>query len=101
MAAILSVSIDLSKIDKTRIVPGKGTAKYYNLQIFVNDEKDNYQNDVSVAEGQTKEERAAKVHKKYLGNGRKIWEGRRANTPIAGAPHAGTPPENPDNDLPF
>src|ERR1017187_9804688 len=74
MAQILSISIDLSKFDKARIIKGKTTGQYYDLQVFVNDEKDKYGNDIVVAEGQTKEERDRKDKRKYLGNGRKIWE---------------------------
>ena len=40
MAQIISVSIDLNKLDKNRIIPGKNGAKYYNITINVNDEKD-------------------------------------------------------------
>ena len=70
MSKIISASIDLSKIDKTRIVEGKNGAKYYDLTIFVNDEKNKYDQDVSIATGQTKEERTAKEKRTYIGNGK-------------------------------
>jgi hypothetical protein len=75
MSQILAASIDLTKIDKTRIVQGKNGAQYYNLTIIVNDTKDQYGNDISVQQGQTKEERAAKAKAVFIGNGKKIWEG--------------------------
>ena len=96
MSSILSISIDLSKIDKTRIIKGKTTGQYYNLQVFVNDEKDKYGNDVAVAEGQTKEERERKDKKKYLGNGRKIWEGTSNKSATQN-----NEPDNSNSDLPF
>lgn len=71
MALIANVSIDVTKIDKSKLVKGK----YYNLTITVNDTKDQYENDVTVTEPQTKEQRAAKEKKVYLGNGRVNWQG--------------------------
>lgn len=80
MAEILSVSIDLNKIDKSKIQthdkngnPFKNGAKYYNLQIFVNDDIDQYGNNVGVCDTQTKEQREAKEKKVYLGNGKRVW----------------------------
>lgn len=80
MATILNVSIDLSKIDKSKInktdkngQPFKNGAQYYNLQVFVNDTPDKFGNTVSVAENQSKEQREAKEPKKYLGNGKVVW----------------------------
>ena len=96
MSQIISASIDLNKIDKSRIIPGKTGGKYYNIQIFVNDEKDKYGNDVSVAEAQTKEEYTRKDKKKYLGNGRLTYTG----TPKAKTSET-VPQNNPCDDLPF
>lgn len=74
MAQLLNVSIDVSKIDKSKLIKGKkGT--YLNLTVAVNDEKDNYDNDCSAWQSQTKEEREAGNLKNYLGNGRVIWNG--------------------------
>lgn len=73
MARIISISIDLMKIDKSKIISGKNGAQYYNLLVTVNDEKDKYDNDCSVTDSQTKEQRDAKEKKIYLGNGRTIW----------------------------
>lgn len=104
MSQIISISIDLSKIDKSKIIPGKTGGKYYNMQVFVNDKKDQYNNDVSVCDQQTKEQREAKEPRKYLGNGRVIYGGTStgASTP---APRAdGKIYENasqPSDDLPF
>lgn len=73
MAQIISVSIDLNKLDKSRIVEGKNGAKYYNFTINVNDEKDQYGNDASVTISQTAEERQAKALRTFVGNGRVVW----------------------------
>lgn len=68
MSAILNLSIDLSKVDKGRLVDGK----YLNTQIFINDET-KYGNNVSMAYSQTKDEREAKEPKQYIANGKVVW----------------------------
>lgn len=77
MGTIISASIDLTKIDKSKIIKGKNGAEYYNIQVMINDKKDKYDNDVSVIQGQTKEERQRKDNKQYIGNGRVIWSGEK------------------------
>lgn len=82
MSQILAASIDLTKIDRTRIVKGKNGAEYYNITIIVNDTKDQYGNDISVQQGQTKDERAAKASKVFIGNGKIIYDsGSKVSTP--------------------
>jgi len=73
MAKLISASIDLTKIDKSKIVEKDGK-KWYNITIALNDEKDKFGNNVSVMQGQTKDESAAKTPKVYLGNGKVFWE---------------------------
>lgn len=73
MGTIISASIDLAKIDKSKIVEGKNGAKYYNILISVNDEKNKYGQDVAISENQSEEDRKGGVKKNYLGNGKTIW----------------------------
>lgn len=68
MSAIINLSIDLSKVDKSKLVDGK----YLNTQIFVNDDT-RYGNNVSMAYSQSKEERESKVPKQYIANGRVVF----------------------------
>jgi hypothetical protein len=73
---LISGSIDVTKIDKTRLIKGeKGT--YLNIDIWINDEPDKYGNHVSISMRQSKEEREAKTSKTYIGNGKKVlgWDG--------------------------
>ena len=93
---IISASIDVNKIDKSKLVKGeKGT--YLNLNIIVSDEKDTYCNDTSIAIGQSKEEREAKVKKVFLGNGKTVWTGEgKKNDPINNSVS-----NKNDGDLPF
>ena len=72
MAQIINLSIDLTKIDKSKIKESNGK-KWYNLQVSINDEKDKFDNDGAVWENQTKEERDAKKPKNYLGNAKVSW----------------------------
>lgn len=88
MSQIISVSVDLSKLDKSKIIAGKNGAKYYNLQVFTFDKKDQYNNDAAVCEPQTKEQREAKEKKVYLGNGRVVWGGTSQQSASTPAPRA-------------
>ena len=95
MSKLLNVSIDLTKIDKSKIIEGKKGGKYLNMTVWINDELDQYGNDVSVQQSQSKEEREAKSPKVYLGNGRVYRSNKVAQAQEAPAPSI------PDADLPF
>ena len=69
MAKLITASIDVTKLDKGKLVKGKkGT--YANLTIWVNDEVDQFGNDVSIQQSLSKEERENGAAKIYLGNGK-------------------------------
>ena len=68
-----TASINLSKIDKTKIITGKNGDKYLNIVIWDNGQRDSYGNDFAIQQSQSKEEREAKVKPIYLGNG-KDWD---------------------------
>ena len=72
MSKLLSISIDVTKLDKSRFYQGK-KGKYASLDIWIEDEKDQYGNDASVSESLSKEEREAKSKKNYVGNGKKLY----------------------------
>jgi hypothetical protein len=69
MATLINASIDLTKVDKTKLIKGK----YLNLTISVNDNLDNYGNNVALTIQQSKEERDLKASKTYLGNGKVVY----------------------------
>jgi len=71
---IYSASIDLTKIDKSKINNHKNGSAYYNIDIFIKDEKDQYGNDCAISQSQSKEEREAKDKKVYIGNGKSLWD---------------------------
>ncbi len=66
MAAIASIGLKYSDLKPNE----KG---YVNLSINVNDETNQWGQNVSVTLSQTKEEREAKVAKQYVGNGKVVW----------------------------
>ena len=68
MSAIIQMSIDVTKIDKSKLKDGK----YLNVSISVNDET-KYDNNVSMCYNQSKEERESGIKKTYFANGRVIW----------------------------
>ncbi len=69
MGTLINASIDLTKVDKAKLIKGK----YLNLTISVNDNLDNYGNNVSLTIQQSKEERDLKASKTYLGNGKVVY----------------------------
>jgi hypothetical protein len=71
MSAIINASIDLSKVDNSKIFEKDGK-KWLSLSITINNET-NYGNNVGISIGQSKEEREAKASKTYLGNGKVVW----------------------------
>jgi hypothetical protein len=75
MSKMLTGSIDLNKIDKTKIVDRdkngnlfSNGAKYLNVVVWINDEADQYGNNASIQISQSKEERDAGVKATYIGN---------------------------------
>ena len=79
MAQLISASIDVSKISKDKLVKG-AKGNYLNITISVNDEVDQYGNQVGIYESQSKEEREAKEKKNYLGNGKIAWNSEGGST---------------------
>ena len=69
----VSIRIDVTKIDKTRLYKGeKGT--YLDLTTMIDlDQKDQYDNNGFIAQSTTKEEREQKVQTPILGNSKVFW----------------------------
>ena len=74
MSQIISLSLCLSDIDKSKITTGKNGKLYYAISVGTKDEKDQYGKDASAWESQTKEERTANKERKWLGNGEIVWD---------------------------
>lgn len=98
MGKLLAVSLDVKKISKERLFQGnKGT--YLKLTISLNDQIDQYGNNVSVWEEQTSEERNAKVTRNFLGNGKVIFDGGTGAGNNASMQQKSNDQQLPDSDL--
>jgi hypothetical protein len=72
MASLITASINLSKIDKSKIIEGK-KGQYLPITISLNDDLDQFGNQGNMTISQSKEERDSKADKSYLGNVKVIW----------------------------
>ena len=87
MSAILNLSI-------------KGKDGYKNYTISISDETNQYGQNVTMYEQQSKEDRENKVPKKYIGNGNVVWnDGKITNAEKKEVNNSPKVEEN--NDLPF
>lgn len=82
MSQIISCSIDVTKIDNSKLVEGKNGAKYFNFTVVVNDEPDKYGKDCSITLAQSKEEREAKEKRVFIGGGKTIWRSTKQHTTV-------------------
>jgi hypothetical protein len=99
MGQLIAISIDVTKLDKSKLVKGKkGT--YANITVSVNDEDDQFGNNASIWESQTKEERDAKVDRNFLGNGKVIWSSQ-SSTDQPKPSGKKTQASDDNDDLPF
>ena len=101
MASIIKTSIELTKIDKSKIITG-AKGKYLPISLTLNDELDQFGNQGPVIVSQSKEERAAKEAKTYLGNVKLVWtngEVKKFDNPQQQA--APAPAAVVEDDLPF
>lgn len=73
MSALLNVSLRVDKLPREKFVMGKDGAVYLNFTVAINDEANQWGQNVSAYDSQTKEERDAKKSKNYLGNGTVVW----------------------------
>ncbi len=104
MSALINVSIDVAKLPKEKFVQGKNGKVYYNFTVSVNDETNQWGQNVSIFDSQTKEEREAKKSKDYLGNGKVVWtDGNcvKAEWQDKETPVAASAPQEAESDLPF
>ena len=72
MASLINLNINVENLPKEKFVKGK-KGVYYNFTISVNDDTNQFGQNVAAFDSQTKEEREAKKPKKYIGNGKVVW----------------------------
>ena len=97
MASLINLNINVEELPKEKFVKRK-KGVYYNLTISVNDETNQFGQNVSAFDSQTKEEREAKKPKQYIGNGKVVWTDGKSTK----AQQEPQPQDNDNNvDLPF
>jgi len=83
MSTLYTGSICVSDIDKSKLTQAKNGKLYLSVDIWINDQADNYGNTGSISIRQSKEEREAKTKKVYIGNLKPVEKSN--NTPSAQA----------------
>lgn len=105
MSGFRTVNVCLSDIPKEKIYKSEKTGKaYITLVIGDKDQVDQFGHDVSVSISQTKEERASKAKKTYVGNGKMYNTEKKPDN--SGSDKGEYDPFHPDSqdglsDLPF
>jgi len=105
MASIIKCSINLDKIDKSKIIVGE-KGKYLPVTIHLNDEASQFGNQGYIIIEQSTEERKSKVDRIYLGYIKVAWTNGEN---VGVAPKDGQQQSTPelkdatveDDDLPF
>ena len=97
---IIVGKIDVTKINKARLFPGKNGAKYLDFVMIEGEQEDRFGNHFMVVEAVSKEERERGVKGPILGNAKHAG-GRRTQAPTGNTAPAtsGTPVE--EDDVPF
>lgn len=102
---IIAIKIDVTKIDKNRLFPGKNGRKYLDAVLFLNEEADQYGQNGMITQSVSKEERESGVKGAILGNVKVIRGGNSNSHPNQPSQAARVVPANnvapQDDDLPF
>lgn len=87
MARLVSIKIDLSKIDKSRIYESQKTgAKYLDITGVLTDTPDQYENNGFVKQNTTKEERESGLKLPIIGNFKLLKILNDPGTPVSAQP---------------
>jgi len=97
---IISFSLDLTKISKAKIKTDDKGRKWLYLQASISVEPDQYGNQASVWENQTKEERE-NAKRVYLGNGKITYFDTGTTTSVTQSEPEISDIGSENNDLPF
>jgi hypothetical protein len=98
MSTLINLSIDVTKVTKEALAKGK----YLNLTISLNDEINQYGQNVAAWEAQSIEDRKEKVERNYVGNGKVIFtEGLVTVVPTEEKKKPAAKKKADTNDLPF
>lgn len=98
--SIIRISIDVTKIEKARLVEGKKGGKYLNCVLLGKDQPDQYGNDFMIVQEVTQEERKQGVKGPILGNGKNVVTGGQVRRAVQETTNQAPPPDDTD-DVPF
>lgn len=103
MARFISIKIDLSKIDESRVFESQKTgARYLDITGVLTDTPDQYSNNGFVKQNSTKEEREAGLQLPIIGNFKLLKILNDPGAPVYAQPLKPTlSPESNSVDLPF
>ena len=73
MSALINLSLRVDKLPKQNFIAGKDGRVYCNVTVSVNDDSNQYGQNVKCFVPQSQEEREAKKPKEYLGDGKVFW----------------------------
>lgn len=100
MGAIINFTLKLDQLDKSKIIQGKN-GPLYPLTVSVNNDTNEYGQNVSVFTEQSQEERQAKTKRNYVANGKVVWTDGVINKAEATNAPATVASEDDGLDLPF
>ena len=100
MGTLINGSINVSKLPKDKLDRAKSGDLFYNFTASVEDETDQFGNNVGIWDQQSKEEREAKEKRHYVGNAKVVWtDGKVSVAEKKVVPQESAPAV--DDDLPF
>lgn len=94
MASIANIGLKYSELKPNE----KG---YVNVTVTLNDETNQFGQNVTVTKQQTKEQREQKIAKEYVGNGKVVWTDGKSTKAVLQNPNNQGANESSSNDLPF
>ena len=99
----ISLKIDVTKVDKTRLFQGKNGAQYLDCTVFLDpDNPGQYGDHGMITQDVSKEERASGGQGAILGNAKVFWQGQgQPQQPRQQAAPIDTPPQGDFDDIPF
>lgn len=102
MSQIISISIDLLKLEALPTFTSKYGKEYYTLTVKVNDEPNKFGKDVMVTGAPTKEEIAEKKYDQpIIGSGKVLWKSSHEAKPEDYSNGPGASTDHVGDDLPF
>jgi len=101
MASIITLSLNLEKLDKSKIEAGKNGGKYYPLAVRVVDNY-KYGKNAFATTNYTPDEKSAGATEERLGNGRVVWTNGQIEVAVKeDEPQVAQAKSEPADDFPF